>query len=445
MFVDIISFLPFAACFFWIIFISLMIPKSKTYFALLSLLVALLLSLFTDNCYYAPSSSIKILTFASNLSQFAMPCLIPLLMLYLRVMRVGKHPTVARLSWLLVPVVLFTAAELLSFTAGRSEVERFFSELYSGAFSLRESNPSIDIRYYYIFAVILFRVAIVIEVIGLIGTHIAMMRVEGFHPRNLIGFLRDGKSIHIVELQFLNLLPLLGLYMVKLFFFRSNLVQHPGLEILLSVLTALSITPFCYVALFSEKKWVTLEDLKRGFRYNYKPETKEAFIGSMIQILLAEGGESVKVHVEHKLSQQMEAQEESESPVPWPARHLYEKMMENRDDESLVGRFERLMTQERLFLQPGLTLMDVAEKLNTNKTYISKLVNQTYNIPFPDLVNTLRIDYAEEYLISHRDATQMDIARACGFPSASSLNNTFKKVTGMTPRIWLATYDQHHN
>ena len=141
----------------------------------------------------------------------------------------------------------------------------------------------------------------------------------------------------------------------------------------------------------------------------------------------------------------MEAQEESESPVPWPARHLYEKMMENRDDESLVGRFERLMTQERLFLQPGLTLMDVAEKLNTNKTYISKLVNQTYNIPFPDLVNTLRIDYAEEYLISHRDATQMDIARACGFPSASSLNNTFKKVTGMTPRIWLATYDQHHN
>ena len=53
--------------------------------------------------------------------------------------------------------------------------------------------------------------------------------------------------------------------------------------------------------------------------------------------------------------------------------------------------------------------------------------------------NTLRIDYAEQYLIHNKGAKQTDIAAACGFPNASSFNNIFKKITGVTPKIWLAT------
>ena len=71
------------------------------------------------------------------------------------------------------------------------------------------------------------------------------------------------------------------------------------------------------------------------------------------------------------------------------------------------------------------------------------MVNSTYNISFPELVNTLRIDYAEDYIANHREARQEDIAKACGFPSASSFNNTFKRITGMPPRIWLATHERH--
>lgn len=100
-----------------------------------------------------------------------------------------------------------------------------------------------------------------------------------------------------------------------------------------------------------------------------------------------------------------------------------------------------MMLHEQAFLEPGLTLIDVAERLHSNKTYVSRLVNNTYNLAFPDLINTLRVDYAEQYIVAHRDAKQAEIATACGFISASSFNNTFKKVTGMTPKIWLATFD----
>jgi light-regulated signal transduction histidine kinase (bacteriophytochrome) len=68
------------------------------------------------------------------------------------------------------------------------------------------------------------------------------------------------------------------------------------------------------------------------------------------------------------------------------------------------------MQEEQLFLQPSLSLGDVAEKLNTNKTYVSKMVNNTYNLGFPELLNTLRIDYAQQYILNHRGAKQDEIA-----------------------------------
>ncbi|MCF0175214.1 MAG: helix-turn-helix transcriptional regulator [Bacteroidales bacterium] len=123
-----------------------------------------------------------------------------------------------------------------------------------------------------------------------------------------------------------------------------------------------------------------------------------------------------------------------DTPVPEPY-----------DDErmkALRSRFEDLMIGQQKFLTSGLTLTDVAEMLNSNKTYISRLVNSAYGISFPEYLNNLRIDFAKLYIANNRNSKQDEIAVACGFPNASSFNSTFKKVTGVTPRIWLATKKQ---
>ncbi|MBO4635024.1 MAG: AraC family transcriptional regulator [Bacteroidales bacterium] len=36
------------------------------------------------------------------------------------------------------------------------------------------------------------------------------------------------------------------------------------------------------------------------------------------------------------------------------------------------------------------------------------------------------------------NASQEEIAKACGFFSASSFNGTFKRITGYTPKVWAA-------
>jgi YesN/AraC family two-component response regulator len=56
---------------------------------------------------------------------------------------------------------------------------------------------------------------------------------------------------------------------------------------------------------------------------------------------------------------------------------------------------------------------------------------------FPEFLNTLRIDYAKQYIKNHPNAKQEEIARSCGFLSASSFNNIFRKITGMTPKTWV--------
>ena len=97
------------------------------------------------------------------------------------------------------------------------------------------------------------------------------------------------------------------------------------------------------------------------------------------------------------------------------------------------------MTERQLFLRPKLTLEEVADELHTNKTYVSKMVNNTYNLGFPEVINILRVDYAQQYIMAHRGAKQEEIAQNCGFLSASSFNTIFKKVTGVTPKVWIAS------
>ena len=129
---------------------------------------------------------------------------------------------------------------------------------------------------------------------------------------------------------------------------------------------------------------------------------------------------------------------------PEPGTPAAPEPSEGSDRDSLLARFQTLLVEERIFLQPQLTLDVVADRLHTNKTYVSRMVNDHYKVSFPELISALRVDYAEQYILRHRDARQEEVAAACGFVSASSFNNTFKKVTGMPPRQWVTSWDATH-
>ena len=116
--------------------------------------------------------------------------------------------------------------------------------------------------------------------------------------------------------------------------------------------------------------------------------------------------------------------------------------VKTQSDTSLKEKFETEFLDGKLYLISGLTLSDLAGKLGTNKTYLSRLVNAEYGKSFTEILIEKRVEYAKDYLLKNPYASQALSAQICGFPSAQSFNITFKKLTGMTPKAWIRANQQ---
>ncbi|MGC4040665.1 MAG: helix-turn-helix transcriptional regulator [Flavobacterium sp.] len=117
-----------------------------------------------------------------------------------------------------------------------------------------------------------------------------------------------------------------------------------------------------------------------------------------------------------------------------PDRSSIIDVSDKNKSEHLI-QFENLLIDKKYFLDPELTLDKVAEELNISKSHLSRLINKELNTSFPDYINQLRIKEAQYYL-KHPDFsnyTLVAIGLEAGFASKTTFNNTFKKVTGMTP------------
>lgn len=96
----------------------------------------------------------------------------------------------------------------------------------------------------------------------------------------------------------------------------------------------------------------------------------------------------------------------------------------------LRERLSETMNREKLYLDSGLTLNDLAAALCTNRTYLSSLLNRELNMSFYDYVNSFRISYACRMLESNPALTVQEAAEKCGFNSISTFRRAFVRTTG---------------
>ena len=108
-------------------------------------------------------------------------------------------------------------------------------------------------------------------------------------------------------------------------------------------------------------------------------------------------------------------------------------------EEALLRKLEDLVQNQEVYRRKGLTVNDVAQLLNTNKTYVSVLVNLHFGMPFNDWINGYRVRYAGRLLKEQPEMHLSDIADAAGFSGESSFFRIFKAVTGKTPGEWRST------
>ena len=94
--------------------------------------------------------------------------------------------------------------------------------------------------------------------------------------------------------------------------------------------------------------------------------------------------------------------------------------------EEIVSYFE----MKQAYLERELTIWDVAEKLGTNRTYISRIINKDFGLTFSAFVNRYRIAYVKKLLDDKPDYPVDDLAEICGFGSGSSLYRAFLAEEG---------------
>jgi len=98
-----------------------------------------------------------------------------------------------------------------------------------------------------------------------------------------------------------------------------------------------------------------------------------------------------------------------------------------------------LMQLEKLYEDPELSLAQVAKTLQSNPSFISRIVNQGFEINFNDFVNMFRVEAVKEMLGKgeHKKQTLLAIAFEAGFNSKATFNRAFKKATGQSPKDFI--------
>ena len=94
-----------------------------------------------------------------------------------------------------------------------------------------------------------------------------------------------------------------------------------------------------------------------------------------------------------------------------------------------------LMAEEQPWLEPELTLTEVAKRLRVTPGLLSKVINTGCGQNFNDFVNAYRVREAQRLLADPRFAhySLVGVALESGFNSRSTFNRVFKKVTGRAP------------
>ena len=110
----------------------------------------------------------------------------------------------------------------------------------------------------------------------------------------------------------------------------------------------------------------------------------------------------------------------------------------------LIPAIEKLMFEDKPFTQKQFAINDMAQLLNTNRNYLSQIINDYYKTNFNNYINDLRIKEARKMLINSqfKHYSIEGVGEAVGFHSKATFNTSFKKFTGVTPSFYKENADK---
>lgn len=99
----------------------------------------------------------------------------------------------------------------------------------------------------------------------------------------------------------------------------------------------------------------------------------------------------------------------------------------------ILERLTILFEKDKIYLNPELSLTQLALLMNEKERAISQSINTLKQRNFKDFINSYRIMHACDLLKNNKDLAIYEVMFDSGFNTKGPFNNAFKKITGLTP------------
>lgn len=112
-------------------------------------------------------------------------------------------------------------------------------------------------------------------------------------------------------------------------------------------------------------------------------------------------------------------------------------MEEGNEQLPILERYRELillLNNEKLYLDPELSIQSLASKLATNQKYVSQAINEFSGTNFFGLMRRLRVNEARKLIVASKGKGNLqDIATRSGFSNSSTFSRQFRDATGFSP------------
>jgi ligand-binding sensor domain-containing protein/AraC-like DNA-binding protein len=103
--------------------------------------------------------------------------------------------------------------------------------------------------------------------------------------------------------------------------------------------------------------------------------------------------------------------------------------------ENALAELQALIEEEKIYLDPDLTLQKLAKRLKIHYNHLSRIINERFGVSFKNYINAYRVEEAKRLLAdpAERNRNIIDIMYDAGFYSKSTFNTAFRKFAGTSP------------
>lgn len=116
--------------------------------------------------------------------------------------------------------------------------------------------------------------------------------------------------------------------------------------------------------------------------------------------------------------------------------HAANEELTTENTRKLIKKLNDLFEEEKIYLNGKINIVDVANAIGSNRTYVSMVINSHFNQNFCTFVNQFRVAELERKISQNSDITLQELAESCGFGSVDSMKRAVASKTGMSFSEW---------